>query len=107
MNKPTIVYHADWGSKPSKRWCAKATLGVDGRYTASGPTPVGEPTLLLKNLRDEAREAGTVFAGFDFPIGVPRDRPSPCDVSRQRSSESTTHLTRLDARTLPWFSVPL
>ena len=24
VTKPTIIYHADWGSKPSKRWCAKA-----------------------------------------------------------------------------------
>jgi len=24
VNKPTLIYHADWGSKNSKRWCAKA-----------------------------------------------------------------------------------
>lgn len=27
--------------------------------------------MLLKNLRDEAGALGTVFSGFDFPIGVP------------------------------------
>jgi hypothetical protein len=27
VNKPTVAYHADWGSKPSKRWCDEATLG--------------------------------------------------------------------------------
>lgn len=65
------MYHADWGSKASKRWCAKATLGADGSYTASEPAPVGDLTVLLKNLRAEAGALGTVFAGFDFPIGVP------------------------------------
>jgi len=27
-----LVYHADWGSKEEKRWCATATLGADGCY---------------------------------------------------------------------------
>lgn len=71
MNNPTLVYHADWGSKPSKRWCATATLGTDGRYTASGPSPVGEPTKLIENLKSAVGGTGIVFAGFDFPIGVP------------------------------------
>lgn len=71
MNKPTLVYQADWGSKPSKRWCAKAVLGMDGRYTASAPTPVGDLSLLVRNLRAEAGALGSVFAGFDFPIGIP------------------------------------
>ena len=71
MNLPTLVYHADWSSSPAKRWCAKATLGSDGRYTASAPQPVGELAGLLKNLRSEAGKESSVFAGFDFPIGVP------------------------------------
>jgi hypothetical protein len=71
LTKPKLVYHADWGSKDSKRWCAKATLGSDGRYTASGPRPVGDPSLVLKNLKAEAGEQAIVFAGFDFPIGIP------------------------------------
>ena len=84
MNKPTLVYHADWGSKPSKRWCATATLSTDGRYTVSGPTPVGELTVLLKNLRDVAEEPGTVFAGFDFPIGVPAHYAKRAGISSFR-----------------------
>jgi hypothetical protein len=72
VNKPTLVYHADWGSKPSKRWCATATLGTDGHYTASGPALVSDDlSLLIENLRAEAGEQQTVFAGFDLPIGVP------------------------------------
>lgn len=71
LTKPTLVYHADWGSKDSKRWCCTATLGLDGRYTAAAPKPVGDLDVLLKNFHTEAAAPGTVFAGFDFPIGIP------------------------------------
>jgi len=71
VNKPTLVYHADWGSTAAKRWCAKATLGADGRYIASGPYRVGKLSQLIESLKAEAGEQQTVFAGFDFPIGVP------------------------------------
>jgi hypothetical protein len=84
VRKPTLIFHADWGSKPSKRWCAKAILGADERYAASGPTPVGDLTVLLKNLRDEAGEPGTVFAGFDFPIGVPAHYAKRAGISKFR-----------------------
>ena len=84
MPRPTLVYHADWGSKPSKRCCAKATLGSDGRYTASGAKLVGDPTVLLKNLRTEAGALGAVFAGFDFPIGVPADYAKRAGISKFR-----------------------
>lgn len=84
MQKPTLIFHADWGSKPSKRWCAKATLGADGRYTASEPTPVGDLTLLLKSLGDAAGALGTVFAGFDFPIGVPAHYAKRAGISKFR-----------------------
>ena len=39
--KPSLVFHADWDSKKEKRWCAKATLGADGHYTAFARRPVG------------------------------------------------------------------
>lgn len=38
--KPTLVYHADWGSKEEKRWCSRAAPGTDGHYTAFAPEPV-------------------------------------------------------------------
>ena len=84
VTKPTLVYHADWGSKPSKRWCAKATLGAGGCYTASGPTPVGEPKRLIENLRDEVGALGTAFVGFDFPIGVPAHFAKRAGISKFR-----------------------
>jgi len=84
VNKPTLVYHADWSSTASKRWCAKATLDADGLYTASEPNPVGDLTLLFKSLRAEAGALGTVFAGFDFPIGVPAHFARRAGISRFR-----------------------
>ena len=84
MNKPTIVYHADWGSKPSKRWCAKATLGADGHYSVSEPAKVGELESLLSDLRREAGVLGTIFAGFDFPIGIPAHYAERAGISRFR-----------------------
>ena len=71
LAKPTVVYHADWSSKAEKRWCARATLGTDGHYTAFAPELVGNPTLLVGQLCKEAGDAGCALAGFDFPIGVP------------------------------------
>jgi hypothetical protein len=78
------VYHADWGSDPRKRWCATAKLDTDGHYTASGPQPVGDLNSILKNLRAEAGDAETVFAGFDFPIGIPVHYAKQAGVLRFR-----------------------
>jgi hypothetical protein len=47
LTKPTVVYHADWGSKDAKRWCARAALGADGRYNAFAPKHVGNLGLLI------------------------------------------------------------
>jgi hypothetical protein len=74
LTKPNVVYHADWGSREEKRWCATATLGRDGYYTACAPKLVGSPASLVEQLRTDAGETGCAFAGFDFPIGVPRSQ---------------------------------
>ena len=29
-NLPTVVYHADWGTAPKKRWLCNAVLEGDG-----------------------------------------------------------------------------
>ena len=72
LTKPTVVYHADWGSTDKKRWCARAVLGGDGRYTVSAAEPVRPTGSLIGRLREEAGHDGCAFAGFDFPIGVPK-----------------------------------
>jgi len=68
---PTLVTHADWGSRPEKRWMAKAVLRADGHYTAHAPELVGEPGTLVERLVAQAGPRGCVLLGFDFPIGLP------------------------------------
>jgi len=82
---PKVVYHADWGSKDAKRWCAKAVLGDDGRYTAFAPEQVGNPGSLFGKLCTEAGDAGCAFAGFDFPIGIPALYAKRARITRFRS----------------------
>ena len=69
--KPSVVWHADWGSKEKERWCVRSTLGADGRYTAFAPEQAGNLGSFIGRLRTEAGATGCALAGFDFPIGVP------------------------------------
>jgi len=85
LTKPTVVYHADWGSEENKRWSARATLGTDGRYTAFAPKPVGNLGSLVGRLRTEAGKTGCAFAGFDFPIGVPEFYAKRAGISAFRT----------------------
>jgi hypothetical protein len=69
--RPSLVAHADWGTSAGKRWLARAALGRDGRYVAQPPERVGEAATLLGRLLAATGGEGPVFAGFDFPIGLP------------------------------------
>ena len=84
VNKPTLVYHADWSSHAAHRWCAKAILGTDRRYTASAPVSVANPRSLVESLRNTVGDSGTVFAGFDFPMGLPSHYAKCADKSSFR-----------------------
>src|ERR1700691_6279708 len=66
---PAAVYHADWGSNPSKRWLARAVL-EGSRYIAHPPEPVGDHTTLIARARANMGR-GSAMVGFDFPIGIP------------------------------------
>jgi len=68
---PAVIAHADWGTEANKRWIALAVLDESGVYRVSGPQAVGDPGTLLRRLFEMAGSAGSVFAGFDFPIVVP------------------------------------
>lgn len=71
MRPPEIVVHADWSVDPAKRWCARAIRLASGGYAALPPEPVGALDDFLPRLQAEAGPGGTVFAGFDFPLGLP------------------------------------
>lgn len=68
--RPALIAHADWGKEPNKRWCSVANLGDDGKYRAIAPEQVGDVSTFFERLLHRANGGG-VFAGFDFPIGLP------------------------------------
>lgn len=69
--KPTLIFHADWGTAPDKRWLARAELGADSRYTAHAPNPVANHADLIPSIRRQIRDKECALIGFDFPIGIP------------------------------------
>lgn len=48
-------------------------LKCEGSWTIGLPEPVGATSDVLNRLQDRATEPGSVFIGFDFPIGLPAD----------------------------------
>jgi hypothetical protein len=71
VRQPTHIFHADWGTDPSKRWLARAQLGSDGSYIAEAPRPVGDDAELIPSIRNGIGSRGCALVGFDFPIGIP------------------------------------
>jgi len=69
-NPPVVVYHADWGTDPKKRWLCKAVLEGDS-YWAQAPALVGDHFRLLNRIKGEVGTSGAAIVGFDFPIGIP------------------------------------
>lgn len=80
LKLPELVVHADWGSQPSKRWMASARLAADGTYDAFAATAVGETDTLISRLLAMCSPGGTVFLGFDFPIGIPISYAQQCEI---------------------------
>lgn len=68
--RPSLIVHADWGTKPKKRWAARASL-ESGRYTISKPAVVASAAALLSEAVAAADSGGSVLVGFDFAFGVP------------------------------------
>jgi hypothetical protein len=67
---PTIVAHADWSTDRSKRWGAIARRSPPGFHVESLST-IGEVNTYFRRLvAMDADGPASVFAGFDFPIGV-------------------------------------
>lgn len=83
--QPTHIYHADWGTDPSKRWLARAKLGLAGRYSAEAPRPVGDHTQLITSIRTDIGAQDCALVGFDFPIGVPERYASAAGIEEFKS----------------------
>lgn len=69
--KPELIVHCDWSTSASKRWVAAGQLSSTGCYEVTGPILVGGTDLFFSRLRGKV-PTGTILAGFDFPMGVPR-----------------------------------
>src|SRR5579863_6997280 len=71
-------------------WCS-------GRYKASAPVSVANPRMLIDSLRYTVGVSGIVFAGFDFPIGLPShfakcaDKSSFPDFLRHLGTDDWKH----------------
>jgi hypothetical protein len=61
--QPTHIYHADWGTDPSKRWLARAQFGAERRYIAEAARPVGDHTHLITSIRSEIGSQGCALVG--------------------------------------------
>ena len=72
MRKPELIVHADWSTAPRKRWRAIAALEQNGGYRIEEPERVGDLSTFFRGLQRRAGSRGTVLAGFDFPIGLPK-----------------------------------
>jgi hypothetical protein len=61
------LFHADWSTVAKKRWVASATR-IDSGWQMMLPRPVRDTRAFVNEL---FTAVGPLFAGFDFPIGVP------------------------------------
>lgn len=69
---PEIVAHADWSTAPPKRWVAVARR-THGGYLVESLGLVGDVSTYFGRLvKMGADGPASVFAGFDFPIGIAR-----------------------------------
>lgn len=68
---PQLVAHADWSVDPRKRWVCRAARDEEGTYRVGSPTPVGRLGDFFPSLSQDLNGAGSILAGFDFPLGLP------------------------------------
>lgn len=70
--KPAIVAHCDWSKDAKKRWMTVA-VGEGDRWMIDLPEPVGDTVDMFDLLRKRSDSEGSLFVGFDFPIGLPEE----------------------------------
>lgn len=80
MRRPVLIAHADWSTKPEKRWIATGRLS-GSTYALGAPQPVGDVASLLRRLSESAG-GGSLVAGFDFPLGLPLSFAERAQISR-------------------------
>jgi hypothetical protein len=77
MRRPEYIAHADWGTDPKKRQVAVAERSGDSEYAVVSIAPATPADRMDGDLRLGLNvadtEGGQLLAGFDFPIGLPRE----------------------------------
>jgi hypothetical protein len=82
---PSMIIHCDWSVDPNKQCLVVAQRSATGFYEVRGPQSVGGMTskkgnkqshsplldLIAESSSTAAGNAGGLWLGFDFPIGVP------------------------------------
>ena len=70
LPRPAVVAHVDWGVGERKRWLVRGSARPDGHFFVEAPILVGPGEVLSVACGDTT--SGSILAGFDFPIGLPR-----------------------------------
>lgn len=65
-----LVAHCDWSIEARKRWIVLAQI-QSGVWRVQPPRLVGDCLSLIPKLQGSLPDEGSVFIGFDFPIGFP------------------------------------
>jgi len=85
MPVPAFIAHADWNANPEKRYVAVAEMTAEGHYRVVSLGPAELPDDMGGDLRTGLNVAdlgpGQLWAGFDFPLGLPRAYAERTDIT--------------------------
>lgn len=74
-----LLAHFDWSLNPAKRWQTIAVPSGSDDYLIVSSCQASPCPELFASLRRQASE-GPIFAGFDFPIGLPAAYAEKCNI---------------------------
>ena len=74
-----LLAHFDWSIHPAKRWQTVAVPCGSNAYRIISSCQAPSCPALFTSLRQQAGE-GPIFAGFDFPIGLPSAYAEKCNI---------------------------
>jgi hypothetical protein len=88
LRRPVHVAHADWGISPRKRQVCLAKLQDDSSYRIERLDQADSAAIAVGDIRAAmhvTEPMGQLFAGFDFPIGLPRAYAAKGDIDSFRA----------------------
>ena len=79
LEKFVLLAHFDWSIQPTKRWQTVAVPSGSNTYRIVSSSQAPPCPELFPSLQQQANE-GPIFAGFDFPIGLPMAYAEKCNI---------------------------